>query len=154
MYELRQVLVCMRLGDSDRALAKSGLIGRPKAKALRQLADAEGWLDPKHPLPEDAVLAEALPRAQKRSSSTSSVEPFRDKVEQWAAHDIVSNTQAPRFLRGLVTLLGDQRHGIPLEILRVISSLLSLLTSLWHFTDLTRYPYLSDQFIMHSANNK
>jgi hypothetical protein len=42
MYELRQVLVRMRLGDSDRTLAKAGLIGRPKAKALRQLAEAEG----------------------------------------------------------------------------------------------------------------
>jgi transposase len=88
MYELRRVLVRMRLGDSDRALAKAGLIGRPKAKALRQLAEAEGWLDPKRPLPEDTVLAEALPRAQERSSSISSVEPFRDKVEQWVTHDI------------------------------------------------------------------
>ncbi|MCU7921900.1 MAG: IS21 family transposase [Candidatus Thiodiazotropha sp. (ex Dulcina madagascariensis)] len=88
MYELRQILVRMRLGDSDRALAKAGLIGRPKAKALRQLAEAEGWLDLNRPLPEDTVLAEALPQARKRSSSISSVEPFRDKVEQWAAHDI------------------------------------------------------------------
>jgi len=88
MYELRQVLVRMRLGDSDRALAKAGLIGRPKAKALRRLAAAEGWLDAERPLPEDAVLAEALPRARQRSSSVSSVEPFRDKVEQWVAHDI------------------------------------------------------------------
>lgn len=88
MYELRQILVRMRLGDSDRALAKAGLIGRPKAKALRRLAEAEGWLDPERPLPEDAVLAEALSRARQRSSSVSSVEPFRDKVEQWVAHDI------------------------------------------------------------------
>ena len=87
MYELRQVLVRMRLGDSDRALAKAGLIGRPKAKALRRLAEAEGWLDPGRPLPEDAVLAGALPRARRRSSSVSSVEPFRDKVEQWVALD-------------------------------------------------------------------
>jgi len=34
MFEVRQVLVRMRLGDSDRALAKAGLIGRPKAKAF------------------------------------------------------------------------------------------------------------------------
>lgn len=88
MYELRQILVRMRLGDSDRALAKADLIGRPKAKVLRQLAEAEGWLDPSRPLPEDAVLAEALPRAKLRSSSVSSVEPFRDKVERWVAHDI------------------------------------------------------------------
>ena len=57
MYELRQVLVRMRLGDSDRTLARAGLIGRPKAKALRQLAEAKGWLDPERPLPEDTVLA-------------------------------------------------------------------------------------------------
>jgi len=88
MYELRQVLVRMRLGDSDRALAKAGLVGRPKAKALRQLAEAEGWLDPKQPLPDDAALAEALPRAQERSSSISSVVPFRTRVEHWVTHDI------------------------------------------------------------------
>ena len=92
MYELRQALVRMRLGDSDRALAKAGLIGRPKAKALRQLAETEGWLEPEQPLPEDAVLAAALPQARKRSSSISSVEPFRDKVEQWAVHDIACRT--------------------------------------------------------------
>jgi transposase len=78
----------MRLGDSDRTLARADLIGRPKARALRRLAEAEGWLDPEQPLPEDAVLATALPQAKKRSSSISSVEPFRDKVEKWAGHDI------------------------------------------------------------------
>lgn len=31
MFEYRQILVRMRSGDSDRALAKAGLIGRPKA---------------------------------------------------------------------------------------------------------------------------
>jgi hypothetical protein len=35
--------------QDDRALAKTGLIGRPKAKALRQLAESRGWLDPAHP---------------------------------------------------------------------------------------------------------
>ena len=92
MYELRQILVRMRQGDSDRALAKAGLIGRPKAKALRQLAEAAGWLDPEQPLPEDAVLAKALQRPQARSSSTSSVEPFRTQVEQWVANDIPCRT--------------------------------------------------------------
>ncbi|MEW8232497.1 MAG: hypothetical protein AB2745_19405 [Candidatus Thiodiazotropha endolucinida] len=42
MFEYRQVLVRMRLGDSDRALAKAGLIGRPKAKTLLQLAESRG----------------------------------------------------------------------------------------------------------------
>ena len=35
MYEYRQVLVRRRLGDSDREIARGGLMGRPKAAALR-----------------------------------------------------------------------------------------------------------------------
>ena len=33
MFEYRQIIVRMRLGDSDRALARAGLIGRPKAQS-------------------------------------------------------------------------------------------------------------------------
>lgn len=88
MYEFRQILVRMRLGDSDRALATAGLIGRPKAKALRQLAETEGWLDPEQPLPDDAVLAGKLAQPNTRSSSVSSVEPFRTLVEHWVANEI------------------------------------------------------------------
>lgn len=46
MYEYRHILVRMRLGDSDRALARAGLIGRHKAGELRALAQSKGWLDP------------------------------------------------------------------------------------------------------------
>lgn len=37
MYEYRQVIYRMRLGESDRAIAKAGLTGRRKAAELRQL---------------------------------------------------------------------------------------------------------------------
>ena len=33
MYQYRQVLTRMRLGDSDRAIARTGLMGREKAGA-------------------------------------------------------------------------------------------------------------------------
>ena len=42
MFEYRNIVVRMRRGDSDRALAKAGLIGRPKAKTLRVVAAAQG----------------------------------------------------------------------------------------------------------------
>lgn len=38
MYEYRQALVRMRQGDSDREIAASKVMGRPKAAALRALA--------------------------------------------------------------------------------------------------------------------
>ena len=42
MHEIRQVLVRMRMGESNRAIAKTGLIGRHKAAALRDLAQEHG----------------------------------------------------------------------------------------------------------------
>jgi len=92
MFEFRQVIVRMRSGDSDRALAKSGLIGRPKAKALRTIAQDKGWLDPDRPLPEDSVLAEALCVSQSKATPQSCVEPFRDTVMDWVTQGIQSQT--------------------------------------------------------------
>jgi len=80
MYEYRQVLVRMRLGDTDRALARAGLMGRRKAAELRSVAAAEGWLAKDSPLPDEATLAERLRRPSPRSSTTSAVEPYREEV--------------------------------------------------------------------------
>ena len=46
IYQYRQVLTRMRLDESDRAIpARSGLMGRQKARALREAAGREGCLD-------------------------------------------------------------------------------------------------------------
>ncbi len=57
MYQYRHILSCMRSGDSDRDLARAGVIGRRKAGALRHLAESHSWLDPGRPLPDEAELA-------------------------------------------------------------------------------------------------
>ena len=57
MYQYRQVLARMRLGDSDREIAKAGLMGRRKVAALRQVALAQGWLNQAQPIPDEATLA-------------------------------------------------------------------------------------------------
>ena len=46
MFEYRQVLTRMRFGDTDRAIARVGRMGRRKAGALRRVAEAADWLDP------------------------------------------------------------------------------------------------------------
>ena len=42
MFEYRQILTRMRLGDTDRAIARVGLMGRRKAAQLRHTAEAAG----------------------------------------------------------------------------------------------------------------
>ena len=66
------------------ALARAGLIGRPKAKALGQVALQQGWLDTDRHLPGDEVLARFLSQLAQQSSATtgSRVEPYRNTVAQ------------------------------------------------------------------------
>jgi transposase len=92
MYEYRNILVRMRQGDSDRALAKAGLIGRPKAKALRAVALAQGWLDPATPLPDDPILAAVLTRPKATAQVGSCVAPYRSIVEAWVEQGIQCRT--------------------------------------------------------------
>ena len=45
MYQYRQILVRMRMGESNRAIANSGLMGRKKAQALRERQFCmAGWI--------------------------------------------------------------------------------------------------------------
>ena len=93
MYEYRQVLVRMRQGDSDREIARTGLMGRGKTAALRKTAQAQGWLCPKTPLPADAVLAGVLSKPSESSNGpTSLVEPFRAQILAWRAAGIQGTT--------------------------------------------------------------
>lgn len=44
VHEYRQIIVRMRLGESDRTIAKTGFIGRRKAMQVRSIASKQGWL--------------------------------------------------------------------------------------------------------------
>jgi hypothetical protein len=59
MFQYRQVLVRLRQGDSDRDIARSRLMGRPKVAAFRALAGTQGWLAADTPLPDDVGTASA-----------------------------------------------------------------------------------------------
>src|SRR5271156_3728443 len=88
MFQYRQVLLRLRQGDSDRDIARSGLMGRPKVAMFRLLATAQGWLQPGAPLPDDAAIAAVISSPRRASSTISSVEPYRLHVERWAAKDV------------------------------------------------------------------
>ena len=85
MYQYRQAVVRMRLGDSDREIAKIGLLGRRKVAALRQVALAQGWLNQEQPVPEEATLAAVLTAAAPAvtTPSQSLVEPYRQQGTTW-----------------------------------------------------------------------
>ena len=92
MYEYRQILVRMRQGESDRELARAGLIGRKKAQAIRARAVLCGWLDPSLALPDDAQLSAGLKPKRGRPAMSSALEPYRAQVQAWADQGIAGTT--------------------------------------------------------------
>lgn len=83
MYEYRQIISRMKLGESDRAIANAGLMGRKKAAKLRALAIEHKWLDPASVLPDDNSLSHVLKRHISTPIQESTVTPYKKDVEKW-----------------------------------------------------------------------
>ncbi len=92
MHEIRQVLVRMRMGESNRTIARTGLIGRRKAAELRDLAQEHGWLEVDQPLPDEAELAIHFVDKPRNASNTSLIEPYHEKVKTWAESGVQGTT--------------------------------------------------------------
>lgn len=92
MYEYRQVISHMRLGESDRSIAKSGLVSRTKAKQIRAIAEKEGWLNPLIELPTEEILFHFFGQRIQRTSSEPFSKPFENEIRQWVSQGIQAST--------------------------------------------------------------
>lgn len=92
MHEYRQIIGRMRLGDTDRAIARTGLMGRKKAAQIREMALARDWLNTENPLPDETDLASIFPRNTEQISSGSSVLPYAQEVTEWHQQGIRGTT--------------------------------------------------------------
>ena len=72
MYQYRQIIQRLRLGETDRAIARAERVGRVKVASLRAVASERGWLDCTGPLPDDAAVSAGLsaPRRPPQNWST------------------------------------------------------------------------------------
>jgi transposase len=92
MHHYRQVLTRMRLGETDRSIARAVIMGRRKVAELRQIALRNNWLDPDLPLPDDKDLAHHLHRRKNDNLQPSLVEPYTDEVLAWRKDGIQGTT--------------------------------------------------------------
>lgn len=92
MQEYRQIIARMRLGDTDRAIARTGLMGRKKAARIREIALARGWLSTEKSLPDESELASVFPRNAEDPSSGSLVLPYAQEVNAWHQEGIRGTT--------------------------------------------------------------
>lgn len=92
MHQLRQVLVRMRMGESNRAIADAKLAGRNKAKEIRAIAEQHGWLSPDRELPGDEVLAEHFEIKVQQKANPSLIAPYHEKVKDWMGQGLQGTT--------------------------------------------------------------
>jgi transposase len=82
VFDLRQVLIHMRSGQSDRQIQQAGLMGRRKAARFRQQARDSGWLDRGSDMPSDAEISRLITPSIHRDSNQSKAQPFADIIKQ------------------------------------------------------------------------
>jgi len=95
MYEYRQVIHRMRMGESDRSIAGARLMGRIKCGQVRTIARRRGWLDRGTPLPDDEVLVEAFEQKQERDDNPthqSLSREYEEQIRKWVEGNVCMTT--------------------------------------------------------------
>ena len=92
MYEYRQVIHRMRMGQSDRAIAKTKLMGRLKCGLVRAVAEERGWLG-SVPLPDDCELARIFESEKDSNPTRQSLSlAHEDLIQKWVGKGIWATT--------------------------------------------------------------
>ncbi len=92
MYEIRQIIHRLRLGESHRQIARAQRVGRRTIASIQEVAKEHGWLDPQAPLPEDEALAASMKAPRMAPQNVSSLIPYRAEVLEWHRQGIQATT--------------------------------------------------------------
>jgi transposase len=92
MYQYRQVIHRMRQGQSDRAIAKTKLMGRLKCASVRSIAKENGWLKTGL-LPDDRQLATwfEVPK-NPNPTQVSLTKPHEERIKKWISQGVQATT--------------------------------------------------------------
>jgi len=81
MDRIRDVIHRLRLGDSERRIARDTGLSRGVVRKYHQWAKKQGYLDASRPLPDEPALYEVLGESPSPPAQQSSVEPFAEVVK-------------------------------------------------------------------------
>jgi transposase len=90
MYEYVQVITQLRQGATLRGLAREKLADRKKIRKIKEVALAQGWLNPESPMPTEAELARYFKKPL--SAVQSLMEPHREQIKKWCSQGIQAST--------------------------------------------------------------
>src|SRR3974390_280926 len=83
MYDYRQIIHRMRMGETDREIARTKIVGRKKCSRIRSIAVQRGWLAAESPLPDDLALAEVFEKPLCNPTHQSASSPYEEQICTW-----------------------------------------------------------------------
>jgi transposase len=83
MLDYQEILAQMRQFVSARNIQEKGLASRNTVKKIAEVVGPLGWLDPSNPMPSGEEIAALLAKEPPVPVRESSVEPYREKIEEW-----------------------------------------------------------------------
>ena len=85
---LRELIYRLRAGESQRCIARDLRLSRTTVSKYRAWAEEQGYLDAARALPDDGTLAAALGEPPQPPCEASSVEPYRQIVQEWVEQGV------------------------------------------------------------------
>jgi len=93
MYHYRQIIHRIRMGQTDREIAGTKLIGRVKCAQVRAVALQNGWLVQDISLPDDITLSEAFKKKPDNNPTHQSVsQPYEEQIRNWLREGVCLTT--------------------------------------------------------------
>ena len=87
MYQYGQIIYRLQQGQRVREISRDGLASRDKIKAIKQIAEDQGWLSPSATLPDEKALGNIFNKSTGLKQESKSA-PHADMIESWSAQGI------------------------------------------------------------------
>lgn len=91
MYQYRQIIMRLRMGDTIRGLAREKLADRKTIGKINEVAKEQGWLASHSTMPSDEVLATFFGKKSPLSVQ-SLIIPYQKQIEEWCMQGVQATT--------------------------------------------------------------
>ena len=93
MYDYRQIIHRIRMGQTDREIARTKIIGRAKCGRIRAIAQDQGWLATDSPLPDDITLSSVfIKKSFSNPTHESKCRNHEEQIRTWLGDGICLTT--------------------------------------------------------------
>ena len=83
MNHIQDIIRRLQQGESERRIARDLQIARGTVRKYSKVAKDQGYLEKTEAQPSDSELMEALGPGVQAPKQASTVEPYREKIQEW-----------------------------------------------------------------------